>query len=69
MTVVANCIKATDVEVVDACESGFNFEGDIFVDGYKVADLEDRKGIPVFKFDDGSDYELVVTPNFIVNEL
>lgn len=68
MKIVANCAD-TDEEKIDQCDSGFNFEGDIFVDGFKIADLEDRDGIPVFKFDDGSDYQIVVTPNFIVNEL
>jgi hypothetical protein len=41
-------------------------QGDIFVGGFKVADLEDRDGLPVFRFDDGSGYDLILTPNFIV---
>jgi hypothetical protein len=55
-----------DNDNITACADGINMQGDIFVDDTKVADLEDRNGLPVFTFSDGSGYDLVITPNFIV---
>ena len=55
-----------DNDNITACADGINMQGDIYVDDTKVADLEDRNGLPVFTFSDGSGYDLVITPNFIV---
>jgi hypothetical protein len=72
MTLVMKCATDTngdgvhDNDFVAACGDGINFQGDIFVGEFKVADLEDRNGLPVFSFEDGSGYDLVVTPNFVV---
>ena len=55
-----------DNDNITACADGINMQGDIYVDDTKVADLEDRNGLPVFTFSDGNGYDLVITPNFIV---
>ena len=72
MSLVLTCATDTngegvhDNDLIAACDDGINMQGDIFVGGFKVADLEDRDGLPVFRFDDGSGYDLILTPNFIV---
>lgn len=71
MTITASCTTDAEDEgindraLIDACEDGFNFKGNIFVDGFKVADLEDRNGLPVFRFQDGTGRDLVATPNLL----
>jgi hypothetical protein len=57
-----------DSERIEACDSGYNFEGEVFVAGFKVGKLIDRDGLPVFELDDGSDYSVLVAPNFLVSE-
>ncbi len=72
MTLVLTCATdANDAGVHDndhiaACADGVNMQGDIFVGDFKVADLEDRNGLPVFNFSNGSGYDLILTPNFVV---
>jgi hypothetical protein len=72
MTINATC--ATDANDdgthsysgIMACDDGVNFQGDVVVDGLKVADLEDRGGFPVFRFSDGTGLDLVATPNLLI---
>ncbi len=72
MTITAICATdengdgVHDNEQIDACAEGIFFQGAVHVGGFKVADLEDRDGLPVFLFSDGSGFDLVATPNFIV---
>jgi hypothetical protein len=72
MTLVLTCATDTndagvhDNDKIGACADGINMQGEIFVGGFKVADLEDRNGLPVFNFSNGDGYDLVVTPNFVV---
>jgi hypothetical protein len=72
MTINATCATdANDDGVHDnsgilACDDGINFQGDVVVDGLKVADLEDRDGFPVFRFSDGTGLDLVATPNLLI---
>jgi len=68
ITVTADCIKNEDIDGfnIESCSNGSNFKGQVAVNDIKVADLEDRNGIPVFKFESGKNYNLIVTPNFLV---
>jgi len=72
MTLVLTCATDTnddgvhDNDSITACADGINMQGDIFVGEFKVADLEDRNGLPVFNFANGDGYDLVITPNFVV---
>ncbi|MBM95485.1 MAG: hypothetical protein CMI09_06510 [Oceanospirillaceae bacterium] len=73
MEIVATCATQKDPEEADivACTDGVNFEGEVYVGDFKVGELEDRDGFPVFTFDDPNNrqFKLVVTPNFLVSEL
>ena len=72
MTINATCATDADDEGAQdnsgilACDDGINFKGDVVVDGLKVADLEDRDGFPVFRFSDGTGFDLVATPNLLI---
>ncbi|MEH6449830.1 MAG: hypothetical protein V7765_14235 [Oleispira sp.] len=72
MTITAKCATDKnddgihDNDSIEACEDDFNFKGEIFVNDLKVADLEDRNGLPVFRFSDGSGMDLVATPNLLI---
>ena len=72
MTLVLTCATDTndagvhDNDHITACDTGINMQGDIFVGEFKVAELEDRNGLPVFNFENGNGYDLVITPNFVV---
>ena len=72
MTINASCASDLNDEGIQdnsgivACADGINFQGDVVVDGLKVADLEDRDGLPVFRFSDGSGFDLIATPNLLI---
>ena len=73
MDIVAKCATLSDPDEVDiqTCVGDIKFEGDIFVGDFKVGSLQDREGFPVFTFSDPNNrqFQLVVTPNFLVSEL
>lgn len=72
MAISATCVdleNEDNVNGLEDCTGDINFGGDIHVGDFKVGELEDRDGVPVFVFEDGSDYQLVVTPNFLASEL
>lgn len=72
MTIMAICATdendagVYDNEHIAACADGIFFQGAVHVGGFKVADLEDRDGLSVFRFSDGTGLDLVATPNFVV---
>jgi hypothetical protein len=67
MVIAATCASGdvTDLGIA-ACDDDLEFAGNISSAGYDVGTLEVRNGLPVFVFDDGSKYNLVVTPAFMV---
>ncbi|MDO6804572.1 hypothetical protein Q4595_19140, partial [Wenyingzhuangia sp. 1_MG-2023] len=67
MVIAATCASGdvTDMGIA-ACDEDLEFAGNITSGGYEVGTLEIRSGLPVFIFDDGSKYNLVVTPAFMV---
>ncbi|WP_221792965.1 hypothetical protein [Oceanobacter mangrovi] len=68
MAIAATCVGGdNDGEKITQCTGDLEFAGTISSGGYQVGTLEVRNGIPVFVFDDGSQYNLVVTPEFVVS--
>lgn len=70
MVITAQCTTQSNPDEVNivACDSGIDFAGDVFVGDFQVGSLEDRDGFPVFTFTDpdNSQYQLILTPNFLV---
>ncbi|WP_369856076.1 hypothetical protein [Candidatus Thalassolituus haligoni] len=67
MTIAATCASGdVTAQGIAACDGDLEFAGNITSGGYDVGTLEVRSGLPVFVFDDGSKYNLVVTPAFMV---
>jgi len=70
MLITASCATDENDTGVNShiaeCAEGISFQGAVHVGGFKVADLEDRSGLPVFRFSDGTGLDLVMTPNFVV---
>ncbi|WP_028291973.1 hypothetical protein [Oceanobacter kriegii] len=67
MNITASCESGDTETALAECESGVELGGTIKSSGFEVGTLEVRDGIPVFVFDDGSEYNLVVTPEFLVS--
>ena len=73
MTLTANCISLADKDDKDATllsecdDQDLNFGGSITVDGLDVGKLEDRNGLPVFVFGNGSEYQMIATPSFLIS--
>lgn len=74
MTLTASCSSAESeagdnwTNLSTCSDSDLNYGGLITVDDVQVGSLEDRDGLPVFVFDDGSEYNLVVTPSFLISQ-
>lgn len=68
MTITASCANGTADTSLAACDSAdIEFGGTIYSGGFEVGTLEVRNGLPVFLFDNGSSYNLVVTPSFLIS--
>lgn len=70
MAITASCITSVqnqDALGVDVC-TDMQYSGNVISSGYQVGSLEERNGLPVFVFDDGSEYRLVVTPSFLISQ-
>jgi hypothetical protein len=67
MTITASCAEETVDADIGTCDGDMKYGGNIVTDGFDVGTLEERDGLPVFVFDNGSEYTLVVTPSFMVS--
>ncbi|MCY0964993.1 hypothetical protein [Parathalassolituus penaei] len=68
MTITASCASGSADTSLTTCDSAdVEFGGAIYSGGFEVGTLEVRNGLPVFLFDNGSSYNLVVTPQFLVS--
>lgn len=73
MSILADCASIADEEasdfvaLTDCPTDDLDFSGTIIVDDVEVGRLEDRGGIPVFVFDQGQEYQLILTPNFLIS--
>ena len=61
LSVVMSCLMPLEGQ---ACPGEHSFMGEIYVEGIRVAELEDRGGLPVFRFQ--GDKDLILTPSFII---
>lgn len=72
MTITATCetdsVDTADTSLATCDDGAVEFGGNIFSGGYQVGTLEVREGMPVFKFDDGSNYDLIVTPSSLISK-
>lgn len=73
MTLTASCTSADSEagsswsNLATCDDADLNYGGLITVDNVQVGTLEDRSGLPVFVFNDGSEYDLVATPAFLIS--
>jgi hypothetical protein len=67
MTITATCAEETVDADIGACDGDMKYGGSIVTDGFDVGTLEERDGLPVFVFDNGSEYTLVMTPSFMIS--
>ncbi|MCY0964992.1 hypothetical protein [Parathalassolituus penaei] len=68
MMITATCASATIDSSIGTCaDSNVEYAGSIYSAGFEVGTVEERDGLPVFVFNDGSSYNLVVTPSFLIS--
>ena len=73
MSLTATCASLSDEEdqtltSLSECDNqDLNFGGTITVDGLEIGTLEDRNGLPVFVFGNGSEYQMIATPSFLIS--
>ncbi|MGB1091217.1 MAG: hypothetical protein ACPGYX_03760 [Oceanobacter sp.] len=48
------------------CDGDLDVAGEIFVGDFQIGTLESRDDLPVFVFEDGDDYQILITPAFLV---
>lgn len=67
MTITATCADESIDADIGSCDGDMTYGGNIVTDGFDVGTLEERDGLPVFVFDNGSEYTLVLTPSFMIS--
>ena len=68
MQITASCAPDTvDAELGTCADTDVQYGGNIYSAGFEVGKVEVRDGLPVFVFNDGSSYNLVVTPSFLIS--